>query len=178
MNDFSTVLISILGFSYVAAFILIVATWTTNDNNLYSSVLGVSTLFRELNIHVSRWKVTLVAGVLATAFGAMGVINIFVPFLSLLCVLIPPFASVMVVDYFFHKTDYDYAKAGAIPSLRKHTLASAVIGCLVGLSMNTPPVGFGIPFMVQLSGVVPTALAAMATALAADAIFEAAGRKA
>lgn len=28
--------------------------------------------------------------------------------------------------------------------------------------MNEPPIGFGVPFMVQLSTVIPTALVAMA----------------
>ncbi len=32
---------------------------------------------------------------------------------------------------------------------------------LVGLCMNEAPVGFGVPFMVELSNVVPTALVAM-----------------
>ena len=41
-NDLTDVLINVLGFSYVAAFIIVVATWTTNHNNIYQSVLGLT----------------------------------------------------------------------------------------------------------------------------------------
>lgn len=38
-------MINILGFGYVAALIIIIATWTTNDNNLYQSTLGLTNTF-------------------------------------------------------------------------------------------------------------------------------------
>ena len=48
-----------------------------------------------------------------------------------------------------------------IPDFKVDTGVGAIAGCLVGLCMNEAPVGFGVPFMVKLSNVVPTALVAM-----------------
>lgn len=86
-----------------------------------------------------------------------------VPFLSLLSVLIPPIAGAMLADFYIlnnaHK--YSYDKMDEIPDFKVDTGVGAIAGCLVGLCMNEAPVGFGVPFMVKLSNVVPTALVAM-----------------
>lgn len=161
-NDLTDVLINILGFGYIAAFIIVVATWTTNDNNLYQSTLGLTNTFHGL-LKLPRWIVTAICGIFATILGAIGMIDWLVPFLSLLCVLIPPIAGAMLADFYILKNadKYSYEKMDAIPNVRVDTGVGAIAGCLVGLCMNEPPVGFGVPFMVQLSNTLPTALVAM-----------------
>lgn len=167
VNDFTDVLINMLGFGYFAAVILIIATWTTNDNNLYQSVLGLANCL-EGRVKVARWKITVVAGICATAFGALGVVNIFIPFLSLLCVLIPPFAATMIVDFYVgNKDGYKFEDMDGLAGFRKTSCVSTLVGCLVGLSMNSAPVGFGVPFMVKLSGFVPSSIVAMLAAIVA-----------
>lgn len=161
-NDLTDVMINILGFGYIAAFIIIVATWTTNDNNLYQSTLGLTNTFHG-QLKLPRWVITAICGVFATFLGAIGMIDWLIPFLSLLCVLIPPIAGAMLADFYILKNSdkYSYDKIDQIPNVRVDTGIGAVAGCLVGLCMNEAPVGFGIPAMVRLSNTLPTALVAM-----------------
>lgn len=171
-NDLSDVLINILGFGYIAAFIIVVATWTTNDNNLYQSTLGLTNTFHGL-LKLPRWVITAICGIFATILGAIGMIDWLVPFLNLLCVLIPPIAGAMLADFYILKNDgkYTYENMDNIPDVRLDTGIGAIAGCLVGLCMNEAPVGFGVPFMVKLSNTVPTALVAMAVSVIVVIIF-------
>ncbi len=171
-NDLSDVLINILGFGYIAAFIIVVATWTTNDNNLYQSTLGLTNTFHGL-LKLPRWVITAICGIFATILGAIGMIDWLVPFLNLLCVLIPPIAGAMLADFYILKNDgkYTYENMDNIPDVRLDTGIGAIAGCLIGLCMNEAPVGFGVPFMVKLSNTVPTALVAMAVSVITVIIF-------
>lgn len=165
-NDITDVMINILGFGYIAAFVIIVATWTTNDNNLYQSTLGLTNTFHGL-LKWPRWIITAFCGIAATILGAIGMIDWLVPFLNLLCVLIPPVAGAMLADFYILKNSdkYSYEKMEQIPNVRIDTGIGAIAGCLVGLCMNEAPVGFGVPFMVELSNTLPTALVAMAVSV-------------
>lgn len=177
-NDLTDVLINILGFGYIAAFIIVVATWTTNDNNLYQSTLGLTNTFHGL-LKLPRWIVTAICGIFATILGAIGMIDWLVPFLSLLCVLIPPIAGAMLADFYILKNadKYSYEKMDDIPDVRVDTGVGAIAGCLVGLCMNEAPVGFGVPFMVQLSNTLPTALVAMFVSVVVVIIIGKASKK-
>lgn len=161
-NDFTDALISKLGFGYVAAIILIIATWTTNDNNLYSSVLGITNAIDGL-FHVKRWKLTAVVGLISTAFGALGIVNVFVPFLNILGVAIPPLAAVVICDYYIlHKKNYTFSKISKMPVWNVNNCIAGVLGSLVGLTMNPRPTGFGVPFMMKLCANFPACIIAMA----------------
>lgn len=166
-NNFTDVLINKLGFGYIAAIVLIIATWTTNDNNLYQSVLGITNATNGI-WNVARWKLTAVVGVISTAFGALGVVNIFVPFLSFLGVVIPPISAVIICDYYLlHKDNYDFDKIGKMPMWNVNNCVAGVLGSLVGMTMNSLPYGFAVPFMMKLSTSFPSSLISMA----AGAIF-------
>lgn len=166
-NNFTNILINRLGFGYIAAFVLIVATWTTNDNNLYQSVLGISNALDGV-VKVPRIALTVVVGIISTAFGALGVVNIFVPFLSFLGVVIPPLAAVIIADYyFFNKDNYDYGKMDKQPRFNANNCIAAVVGMLVGCTMNSAPYGFQVPFMMNLATKIPSSLIAMAASIIA-----------
>ena len=66
------VMIAQLGLGIIAAIVLILAQWTTNDNNLYSSVLGLSNAINGKFPYV-RWKLTLIVGLVSTVISAIGV---------------------------------------------------------------------------------------------------------
>ena len=70
----------------------------------------------------------------------------------------------MLADFYLLKNadNYRFELMDKIPKARADTCIGALVGCLVGFCMNEPPVGFGVPFMVRFSTVVPTALVAMA----------------
>lgn len=164
-NNFTDVLINKIGFGYIAAFVLIVATWTTNDNNLYQSVLGISNAFDGI-VKVPRIGLTVVVGIISTAFGALGVVNIFVPFLSFLGVVIPPLAAIIIADYYvFNKDNYDFEKMDTQPAFNVNNCIAAVIGMLIGCTMNTAPYGFEVPFMMNLATKIPSSLIAMAASM-------------
>ncbi|QCJ40612.1 cytosine permease [Bacillus sp. S3] len=81
--------------------ILIASTVKINDWNLYNCTLGVVNSVEVLTGRkVSRKKTTLVVGGLGVVFSAMGILDHFIGFLTLLSVFIPPVASIMLVDYF------------------------------------------------------------------------------
>lgn len=160
-NNFTDVLINKLGFGYIAAIILIIATWTTNDNNLYQSVLGITNATSGI-WKIDRWKLTAIVGIISTAFGALGVVNIFVPFLSFLGVVIPPLSAVIICDYYIlHKKNYSYEKISKMPTWNINNCIAGVLGALVGMTMNARPYGFAVPFMVKLSQNFPSSIIAM-----------------
>ncbi len=96
-NDLTNTLIHVLDFGIFAAVIIIIATWTTNDNNLYQSVLGLTNAFHG-KIHLPRWAITAVCGLIATALGAIGVIEWLLPFLNILSVVVPHFIILGLVN--------------------------------------------------------------------------------
>ena len=86
-----------LGLGVPALFVVVFATWTSNANNLYSTSLGLATVFE----CVAKWKITVAAGVVGTLVATAGVTDYFMPFLLTLGVAIPPVAGIYLVDYFF-----------------------------------------------------------------------------
>lgn len=93
---------SSLGYPFLAMSILILATWTTNVVNIYSSGLAFTNLLK-LN-ETTRSKVTLCVGVAGIALAAMGIINYFLSFITILTIAITPIAGVLISDYFLTKS--------------------------------------------------------------------------
>lgn len=91
-----------LGMPMLALSVLIVATWTTNVMNAYSSGLALNQL---LHWPESRRRLaTVIAGVLGSLLAAAGILNNFMSFLMLLTVTIPPIAGVLVSDYWIARS--------------------------------------------------------------------------
>ena len=93
---------SSLGFPFFAMSILILATWTSNVMNVYSSGLAFNDLFN-LSI-AARSKTTLFVGLVGILLAAIGILSHFMSFISLLTITITPIAGVMISDYFISKT--------------------------------------------------------------------------
>lgn len=91
-------------FSFI---IFILASWTTNDNNLYSASLGLSAIFKD----VAKWKLATIAGILGTVLAVFGILSQFIPLLLLIGILIPPVAGVYIVHHFVFK---DFNVSGKI----------------------------------------------------------------
>lgn len=84
-----------LGLAGPGLFVLIGSQWTTNDNNLYSSSLALSNLFR-----IKKTSIVLITGMVATLVGYMGIADHFVKWLLFLGILLPPVAGVIISDYY------------------------------------------------------------------------------
>lgn len=81
---------------------LILAQWTTNDNNLYSTTLALVNI-----IPVKKWILAVILGVLASIVAATGVINHFVSFMTFLGTYIPPIGGIILADYFLVRPLFD-----------------------------------------------------------------------
>ncbi len=82
--------LGVLGFTAIA-----LAQWTTNDSNLYSSVLAFKNL-----IEVERWKLAIGVGVLASLLAAWGILERLGLFLSLLSIGIGPIGGILIADQY------------------------------------------------------------------------------
>ncbi len=118
-----------LGMGFPAMLVLIGAQWTTNDNNLYTSSLGIINIFPKLN----KKHVTLAVGLIATAFGALGVANYFTTWLNILGLFVPPMAGILLSDYFFVKgMHYDFGPGTKYIKWNIIAFVSWSVGALIG----------------------------------------------
>jgi cytosine permease len=93
--------------SGVAGVIIIVAAVVTvNTWNLYSASLAAVNAVDALvpGRRVSRPAVTIIMGVAGSLLSAIGIIGRFVPFLTVLGVVVPPIAGIMIAEYFVVRT--------------------------------------------------------------------------
>ncbi len=74
--------------------------WTTNDNALYTSGLGLSNITK-----IRKRPMVLVAGVVGTVT-AIWLYNNFITFLNVLNATLPPVGALVILDYFLHKENY------------------------------------------------------------------------
>ncbi|MBE3557432.1 MAG: cytosine permease [Firmicutes bacterium] len=138
----------------IGTLILIVATIKINDWNLYSSSLGFVNLIHTVTgRHANRAIVTLVVGLLGTLLAAIGILQKFQGFLSILGVSVPPIAGIIVVDYFLlrrHRSELDVsATTDALPQ-RMEAVNPVAIGCWVAASLIGYFVQIGIPALNSL----------------------------
>ncbi|MDO4555842.1 MAG: cytosine permease [Lachnospiraceae bacterium] len=121
-----------MGLGVAALLILILAQWTTNDNNLYTASLGIAN-----SLPFTKHQIVIVTGVLATIVGAMGLADYFTTWLSLLGVAIPPVAGVIICDYYFLKNQkYEYGVGTKYCKVNIWAFVSLLIGALIGFIIN------------------------------------------
>ena len=92
-----------LGFPFFAMAILILATWTSNVMNMYSSGLAFNGLF-DLK-ESSRAKTTIIVGIAGVILAAIGILENFLDFINLLTTTVAPIAGVLVADYLLSEKD-------------------------------------------------------------------------
>jgi len=168
-SDLCEVLVSCCGLGVFVPFVLIVSIWTTNDYNLYCAVLGVSNAFDD-RVKLTRWKLTLVLGIVSTLLGALGIMDTLTFFLNLLSALIPPIAAVIIADYYLYNRNsglYAYESAGKLRDFRVNTCLSALVGITVGLLCNYTDIGF----LRTLCSVLPACILEMLASVAALIIY-------
>lgn len=119
-----------LGWGVLALFLLMFAQWTSNDNNLYGASLALAVIFRGLR----KWQLTLIAGLVGIVLALAGIYDNFIMFLSVLGILIPPMAGVIVADYFFTRK-YRYATSAEhhVRSIRIYPMVAWAVGSLVSM---------------------------------------------
>jgi len=127
-NDFLR-LVMVLGLGIPGLLMLVVATWTTNASNLYSSSLALAAI-----IPKKRWILTVTAGGIGTVIAWSGLSLRFLDFLVLLGVLIPPVAGVYTGDYCLGLRRNNVAGQSQPPAaVSVPAIISWILGAVVGL---------------------------------------------
>lgn len=135
--DFSKIMIQNDSFIWklMAVLTILLASWTTNDTNLYSGALSLNAMFPKLN----KVLITAISGTVGTVLALLGINTAagFQSFLGIIAILVPPAAAVMIVDYYLFKGDdnlrYDPAKLDGAPALRVMPMAAWIVGAAFGI---------------------------------------------
>ncbi len=145
------------GVGLPALAVVVLATWTSNDKNLYEAALSLSALFPR----IERWKLAAAAGAIGTALAALGIFDYFITYLIILGIAISPVAGVYSVDFLMHRSRYEDGRAPRL--LRPYAFAAWIIGSGVGL-MTLSAESFGLGLFTLTSA--PTLDALLVAALA------------
>ncbi|MDH4270769.1 MAG: cytosine permease [Candidatus Aminicenantes bacterium] len=119
------------------------AQWTTNDSNLYSSVLAFNAIIRW-----TRWKLALIVGVLASFLAALGILARLELFLSVLSIAVGPIGGILVADYYLLGKAKNSNRA-ATKSWNPVALGAYALSFLVGWTTSGHPFKIGVfPFSI------------------------------
>ena len=160
--DFSKVMLANnSGFwAFLAVIAIILAAWTTNDNNLYSGALSINAMFPKLK----KWMITVVSGVIGTILALAGINTAggFQTFLGLIGVLIPPAASIMLLDYYLFRgeenRDFNADEIDKSANFRTIPFVSWIIGAVFG-------------FVAQNTAIQLTTITALDTIIVAGVVY-------
>lgn len=118
-DDVANIVLSTSGF--VGLIVVVLATAKINDWNLYSSSLGVVNFAQTVfGRRLHRGAMTLVIGTLGTVLSAVGFLQHFEGFLSVLGVAIPPAGGIVVAEYYLVRRQsrplHDTRPDGTLPA--------------------------------------------------------------
>jgi cytosine permease len=125
----------------IAGFLAIAfAQWTTNDSNLYSSVLAFNAI-----IKWTRWKLALIIGVFASFLAALGILERLELFLSILSIAVGPIGGILVADsYLLGKNKDQNSNRESMKSWNPVALGVYSLSFLIGWTTS------GHPFKIDL----------------------------
>ncbi len=116
-----------MGLGIPALLVLILAQWTTNDNNLYTASLGFANIF-----NLQRRRFVLLVGILGSILAGLGAADHFSSWLSILGIGIPPMAGIIIADYYLVNNKKYRAEAEKMPAWNINAIIAWIIACLVG----------------------------------------------
>ncbi len=122
-NDIFEVMLN-LNLFYIAIFVLGLNIWTTNDNALYTSGLGLSNIFG-----LPKKAMVLIAGIIGTVTAVWLYWN-FVGWLNVLNCTLPPVGIILICSYFSHRKEYQDDNAPT-RQVNWAAIAGVVLGAVV-----------------------------------------------
>ncbi|APX31776.1 allantoin permease [Brachybacterium sp. P6-10-X1] len=141
----------------VGLIIIVLATMKINDNNLYSGSLGIVNFAETVfGVRIHRGAVTIAFGILGTLLSAIGFLDYFTSFLSLLGVAIPPIGGIIVAEYYIVRRQTKALDETRASETLPRTIAGWVPGTLVvwllafGVGWVTQYFALGIPVINSL----------------------------
>jgi cytosine permease len=129
-----------LGLGLAAVVVLILAQWTTNTTNIYSSALS----FSAVNGRLNRRTLTIVGGVIGIVIAVLGAADYFVPFLSAIGIVIAPYGGVYLASFLAERRTGRFASDVTVGTVDLWAVASWVIGILAALATTSPADGLGL----------------------------------
>jgi cytosine permease len=156
-NNVIAIVTSTSGF--LGTLVIIAATLKINDWNLYAASLGIVNFVDQVfGRRVNRAVVTLLIGVVGSALSAAGILGSFTSFLTLLGVVFPPIAGIMIAEYFITRTwrsDLDATRAvGQLPAYAPAWVPAGLVAwacaALVGhyVSLGLPSINSVVVAMI------------------------------
>jgi cytosine permease len=141
--DFSKIMLQggSLIWSILAVVTIVLASWTTNDVNLYSGSLSINAMFPKMN----KVLITVISGGVGTGLALLGINTAggFQAFLGIIAILIPPAVAVMIVDYYLFKgernQEYNSDKAEKLPKFRVIPFSAWMAGAAFGFIVQYTP---------------------------------------
>lgn len=128
-NDIFEVMLN-LGLFWMAVLVLGLNIWTTNDNALYSTGLGLANI-----TGMNKKTMVLFSGTLGTVL-AVWLYNNFCGFLSMLNATLPPIGIILVLGYIFHKEDYAIDSNPKLATVNWGAVLGVILGALVANNLN------------------------------------------
>ena len=144
-----------LGWGVLAMIVLILAQWTSNDNNIYSASLGFSVVFDNM----PKYQLAILTGVVGTVFAVCGISNALIPFFSMLGIFTPPIGGCYVADYYMNNRYYDFENLVNVPKIRKETVIAYFCAVGFGFLVTPQPAGLGL-FSITTVAALDTFIAA------------------
>ncbi|MBU5465583.1 cytosine permease [Virgibacillus sp. MSJ-26] len=144
-----------IGWGTGGMLVLILAQWTTNNTNIYSSALGFSVIFQK----IPKYILAIIAGMIGTAFAIFGIYDHFIPFLNVLGVLIPPIGGIYTADFIVRHHQYNFSNIDSIVKFRVNSMVTWCVATVLAFMTTPRPTGFGL-FTITGSASIDAFLAA------------------
>ena len=146
-NDIFEVMLN-LNLFWFAVIVLGLNIWTTNDNALYSSGLGLSNIFG-----LSKRTMVLIGGIIGT-ISAVWLYWNFCGWLNVLNCTLPPIGAILIISYFMNRQDYLNDNA-EIKTVNWASVIGVVLGAVVAnlLKWGIPSInGMVVAIICYLAG--------------------------
>lgn len=127
-NDIFEVMLN-LGLFWSAVIVLGLNIWTTNDNALYTSGLGLANIFG-----LSKKTMVLIGGIIGT-IAAVWLYWNFCDWLNVLNCTLPPVGIILILSYFLHRKAYNDDSL-TIRTVNWFAVAGVILGAVVANLLN------------------------------------------
>ena len=131
------------GLAVPAIIVLGANAWTTNDNTIYSSALGLSNLTK-----IRKRPLVIVSGVIGTALSVWLYEN-FTNWLLVLNAALPPVGATIIFDYFRHRKNYtEKPQDGVTEESVRESAKTVNPGAIAGVAAGAL-VGIFVPYGIS-----------------------------
>ncbi|MBO0992477.1 cytosine permease [Bacillus sp. SD088] len=145
-SDLTTIMITV-GLGVPGILVLILAQWTTNTNNAYSSGLSLSVIFSKTN----KVVLTLIAGIIGTLLAVLGIYDYFIDFLTIMTMFIAPIGGVYTASYYIG--GQSLFKNENNQAFKFLPLLAWVLGTLISWLTMEGPIGLELFTLTTISSV-------------------------